>query len=487
MNATRRGVIDIGSNTVRLVVYTGLPRSPVTIYNEKNRVGLGACLASDGVIDDKTMAAALGALARFAALARAMEVSDLRVVATAATREAKNGAEFVEKARVLGIKVEVLSGEQEARAAGFGIMSEFHHADGYVGDLGGGSLELIRICDGKLGPAVSLPLGTLRHKAMKAMNTKQIAQLIREHWQAAAGSETLQPDLHLPFYMIGGSWRAFARLHMHVISYPLTILSHYQMPPSAPAEIESLMAYPDWLSQQHAVPSARRAALPGATALLNGLCRLLKPSMLVTSVHGLREGLLFEKLDKTTKAQDPLIAATRFEGARLGRFAAHGDALAAWLTPLFADEGVRLDRLCVAASMLADCVWQVNPEYRAEDAMKMALDGNWPGVSASDRAVIARALFAVHAGNAPAPEILTRLAESGALDRAWQWGLAIRLAQRLDGGTGSALASTQLTRQGNVLTLSLTGTAQALVSGGIERRLNHLATAIGCSEAMLLA
>lgn len=487
MTPNRRAVIDIGSNTIRLVVYAGSARSPVPIFNEKSRIGLGACLVGDGIIDDKTMSAALRALARYSAVAHGMEVDELRIVATAATREAKNGKELVKRAKAMGIVIEVLDGEAEARASGLGIISEFPGANGYAGDLGGGSLELIRINDGALDGAVSLPLGTLRHKILKNKSAKQIAQIIRDELEKAAGKQGFPIETGLPFYMIGGSWRALARLHIDVAHYPLAILSHYQMPPSAPADLASLVGDPAKLAQHPAVPSARLPSLPGSTALLGGIARLFKSSALVTSIHGLREGILFDTLDDESKALDPLLAAARFEGQRLGRFDDHGDALADWLAQLFADKRGNLDRLCRAACLLADSVWQVNPEYRAEDAMKIALDGNWPGVSASDRALIAMALFAAHAGLAPAPEILTQLASKTALETAMQWGLAIRLAQRLDGGTGKALASAKLTRKRGTLTLSLAGDAQALVSDGVERRLAHLANAIGCTDAILLA
>lgn len=487
MTPNRRAVIDIGSNTIRLVVYAGSARSPVPIFNEKSRIGLGSCLIGDGVIDDKTMAAALRALGRLHTIAQGMEIDELRIVATAATREAKNGNALIQRAQAMGIEIEVLDGEAEARAAGLGIMSEFPGANGYAGDLGGGSLELIRIRDGALDGAVSLPLGTLRHKILRNKSAKQIAQIIRDEIDKAVGKKGFPIEPGMPFYMIGGSWRALARLHIDVAHYPLAILSHYQMPPSAPADLAALVSDPAKLVQHPAVPSARMPSLPGSNALLGGVARLFKSSALITSIHGLREGILFDRLDKESKQLDPLLAAARYEGERLGRFDDHGDALADWLAQLFADKLGNLDRLCRAACLLSDSVWQVNPEYRAEDAMKIALDGNWPGVSASDRALIAMALYAAHSGLAPAPEILTQLASKSALETAMQWGLAIRLAQRLDGGTGKALASAQLSRKRGTLTLSLAGDAQTLVSDGVERRLAHLATAIGCSDAILLA
>jgi exopolyphosphatase / guanosine-5'-triphosphate,3'-diphosphate pyrophosphatase len=479
MKPLRQAVIDIGSNTVRLVVYAGLPRAPMPIYNEKSRVALGACLAGDGIIDDTTMAKALAALGRFETLARSMKVDSLRVVATAATREAKNGRALVEGAAALGIRVDVLDGDTEATAAGLGILSDNLHANGYVGDLGGGSLELIRIADGKLGERVSLPLGTLRHGALKDKSAKQIMQLLQADIAALKGDDGFPIEPGLPFYMIGGSWRTFARLHMHDAGYPLTILSNYQIPPDAPTRLLPLVNDTAALAQTRVVASARMAALPGATALLAGVVRLLQPSQLITSIYGLREGLLFDQLSEAERMQDPLIAATRFEGERLARFPFHGDALADWIAPVFAGQSEGDARLCRAACLLADSVWNVNPEYRADHALDHALDGNWPGVNASDRAIIAATLWTVHAGKRALPEMLARLAKPGALAQAVIWGLAIRLAQRLDGGTGGALADSRIEGDDNILKLRLSRQAMRLKSNSVQRRLQALGDALG--------
>ena len=485
MKPVRQAVIDIGSNTIRLVVYAGLPRAPMPIYNEKSRIALGACLAGDGVIDDTTMAKALAALARFETLARLMKVDTLRVVATAATREAKNGRLLVEKAAALGIRVDVLDGDTEATAAGLGVLSDNPNANGYVGDLGGGSLELIRVTNGVLGERISLPLGTLRHKALAGKTTKQIAQMIKDSLDESNAGHGFEIEKGLPFYMIGGSWRCFSRLHMHVSGYPLTILSNYQMPPTAPAELTATVNDPSELAQTKIVSSARAVALPGATALLAALVRLFEPAKLVTSIYGLREGLLFDQLSGAERKQDPLIAAARFEGERLARFPFHGDMLADWIAPVFADQSETDTRLCRAACLLADSVWNVNPEHRADHALDHALDGSWPGVIASDRAIIAAALWTVHAGKRSLPVILTLLATPGELAQAVIWGLAIRLAQRIDGGTGGALTDSVINGDNDVLTLHLTRQSGRLRSNTLTRRLQALGDALGYSKVEL--
>ena len=486
MRAVRQAVIDIGSNTIRLVVYAGWPRAPLPIYNEKSRVKLGACLAGNGEIDKTTMKKALAALARFETLARTMQVNSLRVVATAATREAKNGHELVEKAAALGINVEVLDGDAEATAAGYGVLSDNPLANGYVGDLGGGSLELIRISDGKLGARVSLPLGTLRHDILTGKSPKQITQMLRNDIAKTMGKRAFPMETGLPFYMIGGSWRSFARLHMHATGYPLTILSNYEMPPETPETLTPLVQDRDALMQSNVVAAGRIAELPGAAALLGGIVGLLKPRKLVTSIYGLREGLLYEQLTPAERKQDPLIASARFEGERLGRFPFHGDALADWIAPVFAGQSAHDARLCRAACLLSDSVWNVNPEYRADHALGLALDGSWPGVSASDRAVIAAALWTVHAGKRTLPEMLPALAKPGALAQAVIWGLAIRLAHRLDGGTGGALADSRIDGDGATLKLHLRGSAIRLQSNSVLRRLQALGEALGHAQAEII-
>jgi exopolyphosphatase / guanosine-5'-triphosphate,3'-diphosphate pyrophosphatase len=325
----------------------------------------------------------------------------------------------------------------------------------------------------------------LRHTALAGKTTKQIAQMVKDSLDEANGGQGFEIEKGLPFYMIGGSWRSFSRLHMQVSGYPLTILSNYQLPPTAPAELATLVNNPAELAQMKVVSSARAVALPGATALLSALVKLFEPDRLVTSIYGLREGLLFDQLSEAERQQDPLIAAARFEGERLARFPFHGDMLADWIAPVFADQSETDTRLCRAACLLADSVWNVNPEHRADHALDHALDGNWPGVVASDRAIIAAALWTVHAGKRPLPVILTLLATPGELAQAVIWGLAIRLAQRIDGGTGGALADSVINGDNDVLSLTLTRQSSRLRSNTLIRRLQALGDALGYAKVDL--
>jgi exopolyphosphatase / guanosine-5'-triphosphate,3'-diphosphate pyrophosphatase len=486
MTGVRQAVIDIGSNAIRLVVYAGAKRAPMPIYNEKSRAGLGACLSTGGKIDAATMDQAIGAIARFHTLARAMDVETLRVVATAAVREAINGQELVSRTAAMGIRVEILDGPTEAYIAGLGILSEHSDANGYVGDLGGGSLELARIVDGEIGARLSLPFGSLRIGDMVNQSPKDISMSLKKAIEECGGADHFPIDRDLPFYLIGGSWRALARLHIHVSEFPLAILSNYVMPPTAPVELLAMTLNRKHLSDNKIVPTARIDALPGATALLSGIVRLLKPSTLVTSTSGLREGLLYDMLSATERKLDPFVEAAGFEGARLARFRFHGTALAKWTAPIFAVQGPEMARLRLIACMLADTAWNITPEYRADVALNLGLEGSWPGASTKDRAMLAAALVAVYDNKRSPIELLNQLASPDMIQQAHGWGLAIRLAQRLDGGTGAALADSQLVVKDGVLELHLTRIAERLQSDSVARRLQRLGDALGFSATNIV-
>jgi len=476
--APRNAIIDIGSNSVRLVVYQGPARLPATLFNEKVMAGLGRGLAATGAIENTSLSKAQVALARFASLAREMGVHSLRTVATAAVRDAANGGELIACAESLGLEVEVLSGEQEAKAAGEGVLSAIPDADGIVGDLGGGSLELVRVRDGGVEDRVSFPLGVLRIPALREKGGKsferQIARLIEDAgWQGRGRG--------LPFYLVGGSWRALARLDMALANYPLPIIHHYEL---TSADILRLSRTIPHLSRARLrevkeLSSSRAATLSDATALLAMLLKHLGSSTTVVSAYGLREGLLYGALDARTRALDPLIVAAREEGRLLGRFPEHGDLLERWIAPLFAGEATGEGRLRHAACLLADVGWRANPEFRAERGVEIALHGNWVGIDAQGRAMLAQALHTSLGGGLDVPSPLTELAPPAQLKLATSWGLAIRLGQRLSAGLAGPLERTALVLGDTTLGLSLADTDRGFYGEAVERRHATLATALG--------
>ncbi len=483
------GIIDIGSNSVRLVVYQGLTRIPATVFNEKVMAGLGRGLASNGKLGKASMDVAVTALTRFAALAAAMEVESLRTVATAAVREASNGDEFIARVRrETGLEIETISGEAEARGAALGVISGIPEAEGIVGDLGGGSLELIRVAGGEAHERISLPIGSLRLDAVRKGDRRALAPFIRKSLNkvdfAARGKG-------LPFYMVGGSWRALAQVHIFQTGHPLPIVHQYEMPAEAPASLVRSLTQIDTASLK-AVPNistSRLQSLPGAAMLLAATVKRLGSSSVIASGFGLREGLLFGQLSYDQQALDPLIAAARDEGMRQGRFPEHGDMLFDWMSDLFdhGEERTVERRLRLAACLLSDIAWRAHPDFRAERGVDVALHGNWVAITAAERAALAQALHFCFGGSNGAPVLaqLAMLAPPALLARARCWGLALRLGQRLTGGTAAALAASRLSRQGNAVVLQVDRGKGALLGETVQRRLRLLGNAIGLEPVVM--
>ena len=483
-DGTRRAIIDIGSNSIRLVVFDGPERIPAVLFNEKVMAGLGRNLSGDGLIPLGSIELSLRALGRFRQLALEMGVSSLRTVATAAVRDARNGPEFLARIESLGLETELLTGQQEAEAAGLGVISAIPDADGIVGDLGGGSLELVRVRKGKVLGSVSLPLGVLRIAAIRRKSKRALAQTVAKMLKK---QEWLKQAKGLPLYMVGGSWRALARLDMHLSDYPLPIIHHYRMAPERASHLVRSLAKVDRKKLQ-ALPTLSGSRIPtlnDAAALLSALVRELQPRALVVSASGLREGLLFGMLDGARRREDPLIAATREEGTRQGRFAEHGDLLDRWIAPLFAAEPPALARLRHAACLLADVGWRANPEFRAERGLEMALHGNWVGVDGAGRAMMGQALAtSFGAGTAPLPQLLPLLPEAS-LRGAAHWGLAMRLGQRFSGGIAEPLLASALSIEGDLLLLTIDPADAALYGEAVERRHKQLAGALGLTHRIV--
>ncbi len=476
-------IIDIGSNSVRLVVYSDPRRAPSVVFNEKVAAGLGGSLEKGGKLDPKAVGVALRGLARFRAVTEAMGIADVRTVATAAVRDASDGASFIKSAADLGIDIELLSGDAEARAAGEGVISAIPTADGIVGDLGGGSLELVRVKGGVVRDRISLPLGVLRLPPIRAKGRRSLDTHVKKLLMKA-GWKNVERDL--PLYLVGGSWRALARLHMHLTDYPLPVLHHYAMPPQAAVRLVRAVSRIDRkaLKAIEALSSTRIPALGDAAALLATLARQLGSSSLIVSAFGLREGLLYAGLTSEQRREDPLIAATRAAGARQGRFDEHGDLLARWIAPLFASDSAADARLRHAACLLGDVAWAASPEFRAERGLEVSLHGNWVGVDARGRAMVGQALAASFGGGLMASPVVTQLASPEDLARASVWGLAMRLGQRLSGGVAEPLSRSGLTMTTYALTLRLPPDQRALYGDAVERRHRQLAALLGRTAAI---
>lgn len=465
------GIIDIGSNSVRLVIYSGRHRAPSPIFNEKVMAGLGTALRETGRLNDSSQKRALAALERYRLLLKHMRVRQVQVVATAAVRDARNGAQFVREVEKIGLPCQVISAADEAYFSGLGVVSAFPRADGIVGDLGGGSLELIEVSNGEAVGGISLPLGVLRVERGKAGSKAALDILKAGLKKSGLGKK----GRGKPFYMVGGSWRALAQIHMAVTDFPLPATHHYRMKPSQAAELKRLADIPgEWVK---AVAAARQATAPVAAMLLQHVTDELDPSELIVSAFGLREGLLYSALRPTTRRKDPLIEAARDAGGGEHRFGQHGDLLHRWIAPLF-DDRPGLERLRLAACLLADVAWQAAPMFRADRGVEMALHGDWTAVDAPGRVIMAQALTS-NFGRDGLPDMrLQQLVKPEYLQRAHCWGLAMRLGQRLSGGVASVLERTSLSRNSETLQLNVPHAEESLAGDAVRRRLHRLAESL---------
>lgn len=478
-----RAVIDIGSNTVRLVVYTGSRRAPAVYLNEKVTARLGRDLMASGKMPDKAMDLALGGLARFAVILKDLEVADVQCVATAAVRDASNGPQFLDRVRALGLDPRLLSGDEEARYAALGVIGAFPKAQGLVADLGGGSLELVELAGGECGEGVSLPLGTLRLAPMRAKGD----EVLRKNVATALDQARWAAEVGGPLYLVGGTWRALATLAMHRTRYPLTDPHAYTLDPDRAAKLCKRLAQssPADLSAVEGIPSSRAAGLPDAAAMLRVMIQKLKPSALVISSWGLREGLLFDRLDPAERAQDPLIAAvSRFTSPR-GASLNAATMMAGWTSAVAQSVGKGSETLRLAATLLAKAQVHLEPNMRLRHSDDWALDKRWIGVDHRGRALIAAALHGA-AGRPEPPLRLLGLASEGDLRAAAGWGLALRLCRRIGAGTRASLLTSRLSRHDNRLVLWLEPDRAPLASDQVLAELNALARWLGCEAHLVV-
>jgi exopolyphosphatase/guanosine-5'-triphosphate,3'-diphosphate pyrophosphatase len=466
-------IIDIGSNSVRLVVYGGAPRAPRPIFNEKVLAGLGAQVGETGKISSEAWNCAMGIMRRFKVLLRHMDIGRTRVVATAAVRDAANGQAFVRAVEKLGFDCQVLSAGKEAQLAGEGVLSAIPLADGIVGDLGGGSLELVDVGGGRARAGLSLPLGVLRLSPDPA-GEKQVARALE---QSLAGHALAGSGEGRTLYLVGGSWRALARVDMISSGHPLPATHGYAFAPGRIKELRAILAAPDsaWIKK---IGSARLASTPVAAMLLDQLVRRIRPRELVVSSFGIREGLLYSELSASVRRQDPLIEAARDAGGSERRFGEHGDILDAWIAPLF-DDPPAARRIRRAACLLADVAWQASADFRADRGVEMALHGNWVGIDAAERVMIAQALSSSFGRDKLPDPRLAGLCGEAELIRARQWGLAMRLGQRLSAGVGAILKRSAIEIAGDTVRLRLAKGELALMSDPVAKRLERLAEALG--------
>lgn len=476
----RWAIIDIGSNSVRLVIYDGPRRAPFSICNEKALCGLGRDMDDGGALNPQAVEVALATLSRFRALLALHGDPPTRIVATAAVREARNSLDFVKSVKSIGFSIDVIPGAEEARLSGLGVASFEPGANGLVGDMGGGSLELIRLKDGDIKETTSLSIGPFRLMKHSKGDLKAAAGEVGE---ALAGVPWLKRADTPALFAVGGAWRAIARINMQLRRHPLSVLHHYEAPASQILEICDLVARQSKASLEETpgVSSKRIDTLPFAAVVLRALMKEADCERLIVSAGGIREGLLFDALPVDVRKEDPLIAGARFMGRRFSPEADMGDAVAALIGPLFHAESGAHRRLRVAACLLTDAGAYFHPDLRGIQAFDTALRAPFYGVTHPERAIIALSLFCRHEGAneaAPEPAILALLTEDERR-RAVQVGLALRFASAFAPKAPEAVRASSLALEADRLTFRTHAALKPLMDDVARRRLDALAAAFG--------
>ena len=475
----RIAVIDIGSNSIRLVVFDGLKRAPAMVYNEKVLCGLGRGLQGSGHLSPEGVALAVPNLVRFTALARAMGIGRIELIATAAVREAADGDAFrkaVEES--CGLPIRVLSGEEEAQLSALGVIAGNPMADGIMGDLGGGSLELVEVTDGVVGHATTLALGPLRLMESCGDNRQAARNLIDK---ALAKVDWLEAGKGRTFYPVGGAWRNLAHLHMEQSKHPLRAIHEYTISSDAAIKLARLVSRTgkSSLSGIENVSRRRRDTLPMAALVLGRVLRKLQCRDVTFSTFGLREGYLFDQLPEEARRKDPLLTAAAEIAEREGRFGGLGEALMRWCGPLFDDKDAEEHRLRLAACYLSDLAWREHPDFRAIQALRRILHFPLVAIDHPGRAFVAYTVYLRYGGSTDSKEAAKVAA---LLDARWQaravlLGAALRLAYRVSGATRGVLHHSGLKLDGKVLVLKLPDDGSVPNGEAVQRRLKSLAQA----------
>jgi exopolyphosphatase/guanosine-5'-triphosphate,3'-diphosphate pyrophosphatase len=484
--AERFAVVDIGSNSVRLVVFEKVSRSPLVQFNEKALCGLGRAVRSTGRLADDSVAKALASIARFRILCAEMNVKQARVVATAAARDAQNGPDFLARVQdLMGVKPELLSGEREAELSALGVVCGLHEPDGVAGDLGGGSLELVSLKREKIGEGTSLKLGGLALMDEAGGSLKKAEKIVRETLESCPVMRLVKGR---PFYAVGGTFRALARLHIGQRAYPLQVMHGYVIPVRDAVEFVKLVerVNADTLDSIAAVNVARRPLLAYGALVLDEIIRIGKPKEVVISATGVREGLVYEHLTDTERRADPLIVAASEMNEARARDPAHAADLISWSDEFFAtlpfDETPGEARLRHAACLLSDIGWSAHPDYRGEQSLNTVAHAPLFGVDHPSRAYLALAVYFRHAGfssDARSTPSIRELASARGLDRARVLGAAFRVASLISAGMSGVLGRTPLVLEGGRLVLTLPAVLGSLAGERLMSRMKTLGRLLG--------
>lgn len=487
-------VVDIGSNSVRLVIYERKARTPTMLFNEKLLAGLGRGVAATGRLASESVDLALGELVRFKALIEHTGCKELYVVATAAARDAENGQEFVaEVERILQAPVRILDGSEEAYYSALGVMAGFWQPRGIVGDMGGGSLELVEIGERKPGGGATFPLGGLR------LSEEAGGSIQKAHKITEAALESYEwPDLapgERTFFAVGGTWRSLGRLHLMQNNYPLHVMHNYEMDAEEAIAFCREIAVPNLenIKMAEVVSKQRRPLVPIGAVVLEKVLIAMKAERLMFSATGVREGLLHEKLSPQMQQKDPVIEAARELCELRARSPQHAIELIDWTDGLFRElqieETANETRLRHAACLLSDIGWRAHPDYRGEQSLNIISNASFVGLDHASRAYLAAAVFYRHQGlrEGALSQVIRELFTDRLRIRAKVLGATLRVASLLSASMAGLLPRIGVVRTDAGLAIELSSDLANLDGERLRKRAAQLGKVIDAEVVLKLA
>lgn len=470
-------VVDLGSNSIRLVVYDSLSRAPFPRFNEKSLCRLGARIDADGNLAEGAMDCVARALERFVAIARAMEVERIDLLATEAIRQATNGDAFRERLESLsGLSLSVVDGDEEARLAALGVVAGFHRPEGLVGDLGGGSLEIAEVRGDAVGERRhSMPIGSLKIRERMQDDPRAAKDHVDEALRAAMPKVVTGPD----FYVVGGSWRALAKIHLAENPQPVPVVHGLCLEPDVLRDLAKRLWRMDEkeIANVKGVPGRRIPVLPAAALVMDRVLKHLKPGRVHFSALGVREGWLFDQLSEDARRADPLLTGCRLlavEHARVPRFA---EALERWTDNLFIGESGDQRRLRHAAIALSDIAWRERSDVQASHAFERILRFPFLGVTARERMFLAAVVRARY--GKPGDKDMLSLLDDEEIARAHVLGAALVLGYRFSGSVNEILDRAKIELDAKQVTLAVDRRANVPDGDAVQTRLSELAKALG--------
>ncbi|QDG78009.1 Ppx/GppA phosphatase family protein [Labrenzia sp. PHM005] len=478
-------VVDIGSNSVRLVIYERKARTPTMLFNEKLLAGLGRGVAATGQLADGSVKIALAELVRFRALIQHTGCQEIYIVATAATRDAENGPDFVEDVEaILGAPVRILDGNEEAYFSALGVTAGFWQPRGLVGDMGGGSLELVEIDGNGPGIGMTFPLGGLRLSEM-AGGSIAAARDITENALKDFNWPELPPG-ERTFYAVGGTWRSLGRLHLMQNKYPLHVMHNYEISAEEAIAFCRKIAVPDLegIERAEVVSKQRRPLVPIGAVVLEQVLSAMKAERLIFSATGVREGLLHAQLPPDMQAQDPVIEAARELCELRARSPQHAEELIAWSDTLFKvlsiEETANEMRLRHAACLLSDIGWRAHPDYRGEQSLNIISNASFVGLDHASRAYLAAAVFYRHQGlrEGALSSLIRKLFTDRLRIRGKVLGATLRVASLLSASMSGMLPKVGIYKEDDKLILDLGPDLADLDGERLRKRIAQLSKVI---------